>query len=94
MRRTCKIQACNAKAWHGELCNFHALQFHYRHQAEQTVSSQEAEQAEATTRRAAEKIGLELATAVTPVDASARVMATAGTAAPIRNGRKVRSPVG
>ncbi len=90
----CKTQGCYAKAWYGELCNFHALQAHYRHQAEQTVSPDEMEQAQATTRRDAAEIGLELANAVAPKESPGRATATAGVALPSRNGRKVRSPVG
>ncbi|MEE8410327.1 MAG: hypothetical protein V3T05_12020 [Myxococcota bacterium] len=94
MRRTCNTQGCNAKAWHGERCNFHALQAHYRNQAEQIVLPEEVEQAQASTHSAAAEIGLELANAVVPEESPARATATAGVAQPSRNGRRVRSPVG
>jgi hypothetical protein len=78
MRKTCK--ACGARAWHGDLCNLHALE-RLRSNPRPTAANR-LEQGRRLLREKAKELGIELA------EEPAVALVGAG-----RSPRKLRSPV-
>ena len=89
-KRTCSVEGCSARAWHDDLCNYHALERHSPSSSRRGGGKPSRpkplqarlEEGKRVLRERAKELGIQL-------DEEPQEVAVSG-----RKGKKARSPVG